>query len=184
MDPMVIILTVLLTGLIVGTIVYLAVGRKKPVKEVVYTDKPKPPPASETIVGEPEEPQKVAHYDARIIIRDEKGFQREINLSTLFNPEDGHTKPVLIGRDEDCQIRLTEGSVSRNHAKLRLNVEKVKAGSSAIKYEFSISDLDSENHTYINNKKIDQRVILQDGDIIKVGKVVEMRFVFTQYSPI
>jgi len=150
----------------------------------VYAYKPQPPPAPETTVGEPGEPKKVAHYDARLIIRDEKGFQREINLSTLFNPEDEHTKPVLIGRDEDCQIRLTEGSISRNHAKLRLNVEKVKDNPSTLKYDFSISDLDSENHTYINNKKIDQRVILQDGDIIKVGKVVEMRFVFTKYSPI
>jgi len=60
--------------------------------------------------------------------------------------------PVVIGRGEDCTIRIDDQTVSRRH---------VRIGASAD--GFSAADLASTNGTYVNNVQVTERRLL-DGD--------------------
>ncbi|HJN73992.1 MAG TPA: FHA domain-containing protein [Myxococcota bacterium] len=66
---------------------------------------------------------------------------------------------VIVGRGEDCDVRLTNTSVSRHHCKFELGF-----GSA------TLSDLGSANGTQLNKKKIEGSAILNSGDEIMVGK--------------
>ncbi|WP_051795901.1 FHA domain-containing protein [Kibdelosporangium aridum] len=67
------------------------------------------------------------------------------------------TDTVLIGRHRDCDIVLTDMTVSRWHAEIR------RAGDA-----FTVTDLGSLNGTYVNRTPVDQ-VPLADGDVLLVG---------------
>jgi diguanylate cyclase (GGDEF)-like protein len=70
-------------------------------------------------------------------------------------------KAVLtIGRDEECQIRLDDDSVSRRHASIE----------SRDLHHF-ISDLGSTNGTYVNDVRVDEHK-LRDGDSIHIGNCI------------
>jgi pSer/pThr/pTyr-binding forkhead associated (FHA) protein len=73
---------------------------------------------------------------------------------------------IVIGRDGKCAIVLSHTSVSRRHARLR--IEDGKA---------TIEDLGSTNLTRVNGKVVkDEPRRLADGDCIKLGRV-ELRYV-------
>jgi serine phosphatase RsbU (regulator of sigma subunit) len=68
---------------------------------------------------------------------------------------------LLLGRDHHCEIAVVGQRVSRRHARLVVEGDG-----------YTIEDLGSRNHTYVNGEAIDGRVLLRDGDQIKVGDVV------------
>ncbi len=74
---------------------------------------------------------------------------------------------AVIGRADDALVRLVDDGVSRNHARLRLETDKLW-----------VEDLDSRNGTFVNGAKIDQRVPLEDGDKIQVGRTTVLRFAY------
>ncbi len=74
---------------------------------------------------------------------------------------------AVIGRADDALIRLVDDGVSRNHARLRLETDKLW-----------VEDLESRNGTFVNGAKIDKRVPLQDGDKIQVGRTTVLRFAY------
>jgi diguanylate cyclase (GGDEF)-like protein len=65
---------------------------------------------------------------------------------------------LVIGRGEDCDIKLTDHSVSRRHAR----IDQVNDG-------FYVSDQNSTNGTFVNDKQIDTARLLRDGDYLRVG---------------
>ncbi len=65
----------------------------------------------------------------------------------------------LIGTDETCAFRLMGEGIERFHASLRLREGKL-----------FITDLDTEEGTYLNNKQI-AKAEVQDGDRIKIGSI-------------
>lgn len=65
---------------------------------------------------------------------------------------------LMIGRGQDCDIRLDYPMVSSRHARLSMQ------GGIA-----SISDLNTPNGTYVNGVRIDQPVVVKAGDIISLG---------------
>ena len=67
-------------------------------------------------------------------------------------------KELLLGRDKNCDIVITDRQVSRQHAKIKTTSEGV-----------FIEDLKSKNGTHCNGQKIVNSVILQDGDIIQIA---------------
>ncbi|OUL32280.1 adenylate cyclase [Nostoc sp. T09] len=69
-----------------------------------------------------------------------------------------------IGRSGDNTIVLTDESLSRYHAEIIIAEDRI-----------AIKDLQSLNHTFVNNAKIDQYE-LKDGDLINCGNV-ELKFV-------
>lgn len=70
-------------------------------------------------------------------------------------------RPLLLGRGEDCDITLYDHSVSRRHAK----IEPTPGG-------YYVSDLQSTNGTFVNDKQIDTACLLQDGDYLRVGNCI------------
>lgn len=72
---------------------------------------------------------------------------------------------TVIGREDECHIRLPFANVSRKHARLTRRGE-----------EHIIEDLDSTNGTYVNGVRI-SRCILRNDDQIRIGdtKIVFIR---------
>lgn len=70
------------------------------------------------------------------------------------------SKPMLIGRGDNCDIRLTDESVSRRHALI-----------SPDDLGYSVRDLGSMNGTFLNDAPANSG-ILRDGDYLKVGNTI------------
>ncbi|MEO8381179.1 MAG: FHA domain-containing protein [Acidobacteriota bacterium] len=69
----------------------------------------------------------------------------------------------LIGRraTKEVAFALNDGSISSKHAKLVRTPEG-----------FLIEDLDSKNGTFVNGEKVNEKRLLSDGDLIRLGKVI------------
>lgn len=67
-------------------------------------------------------------------------------------------KEVCIGRDDDCHVRLNSTLVSRRHCTLKNSPEGLW-----------IHDLASQNGTYVNDVQVTEPVLLQPGDVLRVG---------------
>ncbi len=62
---------------------------------------------------------------------------------------------TLFGRSDDCDIKLTEGHPSRNHARVTVEDDGVW-----------VEDLESVNGTFINDNQITERTRLEHGDVV------------------
>ncbi len=89
--------------------------------------------------------------DIQFIMFRENGERRSFPLSGDRN---------LIGRQEDCDIRIPLPEVSRKHAEITIQDKTLK-----------IKDLGSANGTYVNNKRIKESEI-SAGDRLIIGPVV------------
>jgi len=74
-----------------------------------------------------------------------------------FSVQSGKT---VIGRKEDCDLRIPVGEVSRQHAVMMIEDDTV-----------TLRDLGSSNGTYVNNQRITEQE-LDPGDHIVIGPVV------------
>lgn len=72
--------------------------------------------------------------------------------------ESGET---VIGRQQDCQIVLNDGAVSRTHARI-LGEEGA----------YILEDLRSRNSTYLNEQRLVRKTELKDGDCVKICDAV------------
>lgn len=69
--------------------------------------------------------------------------------------------PLVIGRGEDCEIRILDHSVSRRHARIDPSPIGV-----------SLTDLGSTNGTFVNDVMIRATAPLHDGDYVRVGNCI------------
>jgi len=67
---------------------------------------------------------------------------------------------TVIGRGEDCELRIPLGEISRRHAELTVDEDNA-----------ILRDLGSVNGTYVNNRRITEQA-LEPGDHIIMGPVV------------
>lgn len=67
---------------------------------------------------------------------------------------------VLVGRGGDCDVVLSDGTVSRHHAVLRVGEEGVV-----------LRDLGSSNGTFANGLAVDGEVAVREGDRLRLGRV-------------
>ena len=75
---------------------------------------------------------------------------------------------TTIGRDASNDISLDDELASKNHAVLEII-------STEEEIEFFIQDLNSTNHTFVNDEPIDLHK-LKDGDLIRIG-MSDFRFI-------
>ena len=66
---------------------------------------------------------------------------------------------IVIGRRQDCGLRVQTGDVSRRHCMIEVNAGAVE-----------IQDLESANGTFVNGKRV-EHATLTAGDKVKVGPV-------------
>lgn len=67
----------------------------------------------------------------------------------------------VVGRTNDCDLRIPLSSVSRQHCEFRLENDVLK-----------VHDLGSSNGTYRNNTRLSQATVVAAGDEIVIGPVV------------
>jgi len=92
-------------------------------------------------------------------------LSKEAGLVVMYGDELGKvykpkTSSAVIGRASECDIRVDQESVSRNHASI------VNTGKAIL-----VRDLGSTNGTYVNDLPIEEHV-LHDSDHIKVGRTI------------
>jgi diguanylate cyclase (GGDEF)-like protein len=76
------------------------------------------------------------------------------------------TETTIIGRGQKAQIRLLDDGISREHAQLVIQGDRVV-----------LQDLGSTNGTYCNGLKVDRKE-LADGDKILVGSTTILKFTY------
>ena len=96
------------------------------------------------------------------------------HLECVAGPDRGQTYRVapsatLLGRDESCDVPLTETSISRQHAR----IDRSSDG-------WIVRNL-SSNGTRVNKKPVDEAA-LSDGDTIYLGAKTRLRFVIETVS--
>jgi pSer/pThr/pTyr-binding forkhead associated (FHA) protein len=64
----------------------------------------------------------------------------------------------LIGRGNDCDLRLSDSSVSRHHCLVRVRGD-----------EAAVADLGSSNGTFLNGHRVLSQAPLHNGDEVRVG---------------
>ncbi len=67
-------------------------------------------------------------------------------------------EPLRIGRDEDNELAVDLDTVSRHHARVYLEAERVL-----------VEDLGSTNGTWVNDRELEGPTPLRSGDRLKVG---------------
>lgn len=68
---------------------------------------------------------------------------------------------MMIGRAENCGIRIEDNYVSQHHARIYQSDDS-----------FHVEDVGSTNGTYVNGRKISYPLELRNGDRVKIGKTV------------
>ena len=69
-----------------------------------------------------------------------------------------------IGRDQSNDISIDDDLVSKEHAVLEVVMSTVEEG----RLEYYLQDLNSTNHTYVNDDRI-SLFKLRNGDVIRIG---------------
>lgn len=72
---------------------------------------------------------------------------------------------VIIGRDPSCELVINDRQVSRFHARFEPTPQGV-----------FLEDLGSKNGTYCNGRRVDEPLLLKDGDLIQVALVQHFAF--------
>ncbi|MCS6900211.1 MAG: SpoIIE family protein phosphatase [Polyangiaceae bacterium] len=72
---------------------------------------------------------------------------------------------VTLGRSPECNIRFDDVNLSRLHAHL-MHVGE----------EYIFSDARSKNGSYVNDIRVEDAVVLRDGDRVQLGSSVRLRF--------
>ncbi len=80
----------------------------------------------------------------------------ELN-GTIFDLLDGET---LVGRSPECTIPLEFQGISRKHFKVYVKDN-----------DCQVEDLGSSNGTFLNNTKVEGKVTVQKGDMVKLGSI-------------
>jgi pSer/pThr/pTyr-binding forkhead associated (FHA) protein len=68
---------------------------------------------------------------------------------------------TVIGRREDCDLRIPLGEVSRKHCRIVRDGDALR-----------LEDLGSSNGTFLNGTRVEREAMLNPGDSIQVGPVV------------
>lgn len=89
--------------------------------------------------------------EVRLVIK--KGATRS-KVIKLRNTE------TIVGRRNDCDLRIESSAVSRRHCLLRVHGGKL-----------TIEDLDSINGTLVNGEKVKGKATLKPGDKLQIGPV-------------
>lgn len=94
---------------------------------------------------------------AMLILREGNSSRRQWLLCDAVN---------LIGRGEDCLVRIEDRRVSRHHAHIRRAA-----------HAYELIDLGSKNGTFVNGQRLSEAIVLEDGDEIGIAYAARLLFV-------
>jgi hypothetical protein len=75
-------------------------------------------------------------------------------------------QPLIIGREETCDVVIPDRQVSRQHARIRLEAD-----------QYVLEDLGSKNGTFVNGQELPGPYPLQDGDEIQIALCCRLVYV-------
>jgi diguanylate cyclase (GGDEF)-like protein len=104
----------------------------------------------QTIRAEPPAPEGESHQNAILV----QIYPTGADIGTRYSVG---TQPLIVGRGENCDIRINDGSVSRRHA-------VVQTGEGG----WTITDLGSTNGLFLNDVP-SSNAVLRDGDYVRIG---------------
>ncbi|HEY4221858.1 MAG TPA: FHA domain-containing protein, partial [Myxococcota bacterium] len=137
------------------------------------------PRAEQKLDPGPQAPPRTPAFEARALLEeqteamraapsgpDELAIPRLVVLNTIFSGSTFSLRAAeaVIGRTEDNDITIEHKSVSRNHAKVVREGDRVR-----------ILDLKSANGVLVNNEEV-EAAVLRSGDVVELGRV-KLRFV-------
>lgn len=104
--------------------------------------------------------------DPQLKKRTTSGRHRTLVGSLTPDAAPDHVYPMLdssytLGRAPSNTISIADGSVSSFHAR----IDRTPEG-------FVLEDLQSRNGTYVNGEVVQEKRLLSDGDLIRLGKVI------------
>ena len=67
-------------------------------------------------------------------------------------------REVIVGRDEDCNMRIASSMISRKHCALQ-----------GARNGVWVRDLESQNGTYVNDVAIKEPYLMKPGDVLRIG---------------
>lgn len=67
--------------------------------------------------------------------------------------------PFVIGRADDCDLKLNDKRISRSHSEMRISGDLLW-----------IRDLESTNGTFVNGKLIEHAILLEPDDIVSIDR--------------
>ena len=70
-------------------------------------------------------------------------------------------KEMVVGRDEDSDLRIGSASVSRKHCVIKYSAEGIL-----------VTDLGSQNGTFVNDVPIKAPTLLREGDVLRIGSTL------------
>ncbi len=70
-------------------------------------------------------------------------------------------KEMVVGRDEDCDLRIGSATVSRKHCVIKNSAEGIL-----------VTDLGSQNGTLVNDVPIKAPTLLREGDVLRIGSTL------------
>ncbi|MCB0157911.1 MAG: FHA domain-containing protein [Caldilineaceae bacterium] len=76
------------------------------------------------------------------------------------------SRPITIGRSNDCDIYLPDRQVSRFHARVSWRGDS-----------YQVEDLGSKNGTHVNGQDVTEPTLLQDGDELQIALRFKLAFV-------
>ncbi len=89
--------------------------------------------------------------DIKLIMFKGDGQRKDIDVTS---------STTVIGRGEECALRVPILAVSRKHCELSIDGEELK-----------VKDLGSSNGTYVNNARVNEAT-LKAGDRLMVGPII------------
>lgn len=110
----------------------------------------------------------------RFVAAVEKAPIEEIASPSRFQiVESGRRYPLMegdnvLGRASDCEVSLELASISRHHALITVEDDRI-----------TLRDLRSKNGTFVRGRRVDETVEIRDGDQIRLGSVT---LIFTSAS--
>jgi FHA domain len=75
-------------------------------------------------------------------------------------------QPLIIGREETCDVVIPDRQVSRQHARIRMEADR-----------YILEDLGSKNGTFVNGQELPGAHPLQDGDVIQIALCCRLVYV-------
>lgn len=86
------------------------------------------------------------------------------------------TRTIVVGRQEGCPVQVVDDRVSRKHIQIRFEPDPGAPAEGESAGRYHLLDMKSQNGTYVNGRKLESEVVLQDEDEIEIGA---SRIVFT-----
>ena len=86
-----------------------------------------------------------------------------VEISADCGPQDHplSSTPLRIGREASNDMVIDEEQVSKQHASIFYEED-----------QFWVADLKSTNGTYVNGKRIEERIALKNEDMVKIGTMI------------